>query len=304
MTLTRREFLAFLAVSLLNTGCGRELKDQKIGLALGGGGARGLAHIPMLEVLDELGIRPHRIAGCSIGAVMGCLYASGLSGGQIREVVERMTVSEDEDWLDTLFSEEIFNWAEFIEPSMGRGGLIESRDLMQYLLDLIGVTDFSQLEIPLMVVATDFWSRKQVVFESGELSSAIRASIAVPGLFEPVEYQGKVLVDGGLVNPVPYDLLFDDCDVVVAIDVLGERTPETDNEPTYFETVFNTFQIMQATVMREKMRNRSPDIYIKPDIQDIRVLEFYKANEIYGQSRSGRDRLQQEITKYRTEGNQ
>ncbi|MDZ7661050.1 patatin-like phospholipase family protein [Thiohalophilus sp.] len=299
--MTRREFLTFLAVSILSTGCGRDLKEPKIGLALGGGGARGLAHIPMLEVFDELGIRPHRIAGCSIGAVMGCLYASGLSGMQIRQVVERLTVSEDEDWLDTLFSEDIFNWFDFVEPGMGKGGLIESEALMQYLLDLIEVDDFSQLEIPLTVVATDFWSRRQVVFESGELAFAIRASIAVPGLFAPVEYQGKVLVDGGLVNPVPYDLLFDDCDVVVAIDVLGERTPDTDNGPTYFETIFNTFQIMQAAVMQEKMRNRPPDIYIKPDIQDVRVLEFYKADEIYRQSRSGRDRLQDEIRKYRVE---
>jgi NTE family protein len=280
--------------------CGRDLQHKRIGLALGGGGAKGLAHIPMLEVFDELGIRPYRIAGTSVGAVMGSLYAAGLSGADIRQIVDHLTVSEDEDWLDTLFSENVLEWLRFFEPSMGKGGLIESDALMDYLMGLIKVRDFRQLEIPLSIVATDFWSRKQVVFDSGDLALAIKSSIAVPGLFNPVPYKDTVLVDGGLVNPVPYDLLFDDCDVVVAIDVLGERTPTPDNHPSYFETTFNTFQIMQAALMHEKMRYRPPDIYIKPDIRDIRVLEFYKAEEIYRQSAKARKSLHKKLAKYAT----
>jgi NTE family protein len=297
--MNRRDFLTLLAISLLSTGCRRDLKDKRIGLALGGGGAKGLAHIPMLEAFDELGIRPYRIAGCSIGAVMGALYASGLSGAQIRGIIDRLTVSNDENWLETLFSEDILDWLKFFELSLGKGGIIESDVLVRYLLDLMKVSTFRQLEIPLSVVATDFWNRKQIVFDSGNLATALRATISVPGLFAPVPYKDKFLVDGGLVNPVPYDLLFDDCDVVVAIDVLGERTPRTGNSPGYFETTFNTFQIMQAAVLREKMRCQAPDIYIKPEIENIRVLEFYKVDEIYQQSASARDRLYRKLRKYR-----
>ena len=270
----RREFLLLTVASALLSACGRDLKHKRIGLALGGGGAKGLAHIPMLEVFDELGIRPYRIAGTSIGSVMGSLYAAGLSGADIRQIIDRLTVSQDENWLDTLFSEDVLEWFRFLEPSMGKGGLVESDALLKFLLDIIKVPNFRQLEIPLSIVATDFWSREQVVFDSGDIETALKASIAVPGLFNPVPYRDTVLVDGGLVNPVPYDLLFDDCDVVVAIDVLGTRTAGADNHPSYFETTFNTFQIMQAAIMQEKMRHQPPDIYIKPDIRDIRVLEF------------------------------
>ncbi|MGD8407868.1 MAG: patatin-like phospholipase family protein, partial [Thiohalophilus sp.] len=223
--MNRREFLLFSVATALVSACGRDLKHKRIGLALGGGGAKGLAHIPMLEVFDELGIRPYRIAGTSIGSVMGSLYASGLSGADIRQIIDNLTVSEDENWLDTLFSENVLEWLHFFEPSMGKGGLIESDALLDYLMGLIKARDFRQLEIPLSIVATDFWSREQVVFDSGDIATALKASIAVPGLFNPVPYKDTVLVDGGLVNPVPYDLLLDDCDVVVAIDVLGSRTP-------------------------------------------------------------------------------
>jgi NTE family protein len=107
-----------------------------------------------------------------------------------------------------------------------------------------------------------------------------------------VHYQGKVLVDGGLVNPVPYDLLFDECDVVIAIDVLGNRTPDEEGDsPSYFETTFNTIQILETSVVREKMKNRPPDIYIRPDLKDIHVMDFNRAEEIYTQAQPAKDEL-------------
>jgi NTE family protein len=244
--MNRRDFLKLgLASSLLGS-CDAWKKGGRLGLALGGGGARGLAHILMLEVLDDLGISPHRIAGTSIGAVFGSMYAAGMSGHDIRQLVT-------------------------------------------------GVSRFDQLSIPLKIVAADFWEREAVVFESGSLGPAIQASIAIPGLFSPVQHRGRVLVDGGLVNPVPYDLLFDDCDVVVAIDVSGNRNPKTDNGPGYFETVFNTMQITQAAILREKMKLRQPHIYIRPGLEDIRVLDFNRVDEIYQQSRTAADKLRREL---------
>ena len=291
----RRDFLKLTIASSLLAGCDSWKASGRIGLALGGGGARGLAHVPMLEVLDELNIRPHRIAGTSIGAVMGALYASGMSGQEIRQLIDRLTVSEDESWLSGLFEEDVGRWWKFFDVELGRGGLVNSQAFAVYLLETIGVSRFSELEIPLKVVTADFWKREQVVFDRGDLLPAIQASIAIPGLFSPLQYNGDVLVDGGLVNPVPYDLLFDECELVVAIDVSGNRNPVSDNGPSYFETIFNTMQIMQASIVQEKMKYRPPDIYIRPALENIRVLDFNRAEEIYSQSMPARNELRSKL---------
>lgn len=280
----RRDFLKLCGAVGLLAGCDRFGRGERIGVALGGGGARGLSHILMLEVFDELGITPHRIAGTSIGAVIGTLYAAGLPGAAIRERVDRLTVSPEESWLSSLFKEDVGRWWDFIQLRLGSGGLVDADVFARYIQETAGVARFDQLRIPMKVVAADFWRNEQVVFEKGELQPAIQATIAIPGLFTPVRHDGRVLVDGGLVNPVPYDLLFDECDRVIAIDVSGLRTPTSDNGPTYFETVFNTMQIMQASIVREKMRYRAPDLYIHPALENIRVLEFNRVEEIYEQS--------------------
>jgi NTE family protein len=295
----RREFLAILSGAVLAVtwlpGCRRRPRRDRVGLALGGGGARGLAHVPMLEVLDELKIRPYRIAGSSIGAVMGMLYASGLSGAAIRALVDQYTGSADESWLASLFHEDALSWLRFIKPDLGSGGLIESAPFIHFLEETTGCSRFEELKRPLAVVATDFWQREQVVFRHGPLGPAVQASMAIPGLFPAVEYHGRTLVDGGLVNPVPYDLLLDDCDLVVAIDVLGERTPQGDDVPGILASTFNGFQIMQSAIMREKLARRPPQIYIRPALENVRVLEFYKADEIYRESRSAAKQLRRAL---------
>ena len=296
--MNRRDFITLTLTTVLLAACGK--KEGRIGVALGGGGAKGLAHILMLEVLDELNIRPYRIAGTSIGAVIGALYASGMTGREIKHLIDSLTVAEDESWLSSLFMEDVGRWWSLIELQLGRGGLLDTTPFATFLQEILGISRFKELQIPLKVVAADFWSRKQVVFEKGELLPAIQASIAIPGLFSPVQINGQVLVDGGLVNPVPYDLLFDDCDVVVAIDVLGNRTPDTaNNGPTYFETTFNTYQILQSSIIQEKIKNRPPDIYIRPDLKNIRVLDFNRVTEIYAQAKPAQDKLRQSLHRYR-----
>lgn len=295
----RREFLAFVSVTALAAtlapGCQRRPRRDRVGLALGGGGARGLAHVPMLEVLDELGIRPYRIAGSSIGAVMGVLYAAGLSGAAIRALVGRYTGSADESWLASLFREDLAGWLRFIKPDLGHGGLIDSAPFVRFLQETTGCSRFADLQRPLAVVTADFWRRDQVVFEDGPLAPALQASIAIPGLFPAVEYDGRTLVDGGLVNPVPYDLLLDDCDLVVAVDVLGGRTPQGDDGPSVFESTFNGFQIMQDALVREKLARRPPQVYVRPPLENVRVLEFYKVDEIYRQSLPAQQRLRRAL---------
>lgn len=287
----RRDVLKLMLASSVLAACGRLAGEPRIGIALGGGGAKGLAHVLMLEVFDELGLVPHRIAGSSIGAVMGTLYASGMSGAEIRALVDQLTVSDDESWLDSLFTEEIARWMDFIELKVGEGGLADSSVFINYLGELTGCSDFSELKIPLKVVCADFWSREQVVFEDGPLLPAVKGSIAIPGLFEPVGYADRVLVDGGLVNPVPFDLLIDECDLVVAVDVLGMRTPKSNNGPGLFENSFNSFQILQSAIVKEKLARHAPDIYIRPSIVDVQVLEFNKVAQIYQEATPAANRL-------------
>ena len=267
--------------------------DLKIGLALGAGGANGLAHIAMLEVFDELGIRPRIIAGSSIGAVFGALYASGKSAGEIRAIVDELVVRKHDTWKDVFLNKNIFQWVEFLDPEFGKGGFISGDAFLAFLYEHIQVKSFEDLTIPLAVVATDFWEREEVVYDSGDLLSAIQGSMALPGLFTPVRRSGRVLIDGGAVNPVPYDILSQACDVTVAVDVSGQRSPKKDL--SFLDAFFNTFQIMQHSIVAGKIALLPPDIMVRPDIVDIRTLEFHKLDAIFEQARPARDRLKREL---------
>jgi len=130
-------------------------------------------------------------------------------------------------------------------------------------------------------VATNFWDRRPVVFERGNLITAIRASMALPAVFEPVLLNNMVLVDGGAVNPLPYDLIRQECDLTIAIDVSGEKTYAPANPvPNMVESILSTFQIMQASIVEAKKQLSPPDIYVKPALTNIRVLDFYRYKEI------------------------
>lgn len=265
-----------------------------VGVALGGGGAKGLAHLPLLEVFDDLGIRPTRIAGTSVGAIVGTLYASGLSARQMRTEIDELTRTPRslKEWFE---AKRLPGWFDLIDIEFGRSSLFQIDKFLDEMEKVIGVSDFEQLQIPLEVVASDFWKRSQVVFGSGPIIPAVAASFALPGIFKPVVQGDRVLVDGGSVNPVPYDLLLEDCDVVVAIDVSGQRRPGEDLLPSYTETIFNTFQISAQAILAEKIRANPPTIFIKPEIEDVKVLDFHKADEVYAQTGEAREQLAREL---------
>lgn len=267
---------------------------MKLGIALGGGGARGLAHVAMLDVLDELGIVPHAMSGTSIGAIVGALYASGRTAGEIRARVDEL-ISLPQSLKDIVESRQLPGFLELIGLDVGRASVFKVDKFVAALSAEIGVSDFEDLPIRLKVVAADFWARREVVFDRGPIAPAVSASFAIAGLFKPVVVAGQVLVDGGCVNPVPYDLLFDECDVVVAVDVLGQRYPKKDLVPSLSESVFNSFQIAEKTIVNEKVKARPPTIYVEPDARDIRVLDFHKAAEIYEQAKPARDVLRREL---------
>jgi NTE family protein len=269
----------------------------KIGLALGGGGAKGLAHIAMLEVFDDLKIQPHRIAGTSIGAIMGALYASGLTARQIREGVQRMVISKGDSFKAALKKKDVLKWIQFMDLEFRGHAIFKGDRFIDFLFNAMHVATFEALKIPLHVVATDFWASQQVVLESGDLMPAVKASMALPGVFSPVTLNNRVLIDGGGINPVPHDLLLD-CDLVVAIDVMGKPDHEATKLPNLFRAVLTTFDIMQNSIIKEKLAKHPPDISIKPDIQGVDILDFYKAEGVYAQTIPAQNELRAQLKKY------
>jgi NTE family protein len=251
-----------------------------------------LAIIPMLEVFDELGIRPHRISGTSLGAVLGALYASGMSSAAIREWVGELLQNDPLRKMPSLKA--MLRWIEFKDLEFGANGLFRGNRFMALVQEAMGATRFEQLKIPLRVVATDFWSSQQVVLESGDLLPAIRASMSLPGLLTPVRVEGRTLIDGAGVNPVPHDVLTD-CDAVVAIDLMGHRDPGRKGKPNVFRSILGIFDIMQNAIIAEKLKASPPAIYIKPDIYNVDILEFDKVAQVLRQAAPARDQLRCEL---------
>ena len=270
---------------------------MKIGLALGGGGVRGLAHISVLEALDELGIKPSIVAGSSMGAIIGAIYASGIPGKRIKERLESHLILKDDTWRNVIEKRsDLLRWVKAFSADFSRGGLIKTEGFFEYLFSEIKKNTFEELEIPLLVIATDYWKAEEVVFESGPLLPAIQASIAVPGVLAPVSIGGKVLVDGSVVNLVPYDHLLDRADITIAVNVIGTR-PRTEQVPNAIESVLGTFDILQTAVLAEKMKHREPDIYVYPDISDVRLFEFNKIGDVFLQATPAVEAMKRQLTK-------
>jgi NTE family protein len=244
----------------------RKTRLKRFGLTLGGGGAKGLCHLAFIKALDEMGLRPAIIAGTSIGAIMGGFYASGMSGAE----------------MEALLKENLHDINRMMDISLfRRSGIKRGKAAEELFYRHIPASRFEDLEIPLKVVATDFWDRREVIFDSGALIPAIRASIAMAGVFEPVTLNGTVLVDGGGVNPLPYDIIQNDCDITVAIDVSGEKTPPAKGAvPSVIENLLTTYTIMQSSIVKTKLNFAPPDIYIKPALTNIRATEFHRYDEI------------------------
>jgi len=264
---------------------------KKIGLALGGGGAKGFAHIPILEVFDELDIKPYCITGTSIGAILGALYASGHTAKDIAEMFHKLIVPPNAKLKDLIRKKDVLKIFELLDPhiSLKPQGLLKGEKLLEFLYSQMKVSTFEELEIPLKVVATDFWRREQVVFGSGDLMPALRASMALPYIFTPVKQDGRMLVDGGLVNNVPHDLLGRECDVRIAVDIMGMDTTPPTKTPSFRDAVFHTYQVMMNAMAEEKLANHPVDIYVRPPLVDVEILDFHKPWEIYEQGLAAKD---------------
>ncbi len=251
----------------------------RIGLALGGGSARGLTHIPYIEAMDELGLKPSVIAGTSIGALIGSGWANGMTGKELREhsysVLGTMKIIAGRLW-----GAQIRNIGNLF--TKGFSVQLDAERVVEAFLPDPFPHDFKDLKIPFYVVATDFGSWHQVVFNSGPLRQAIAGSVAIPGLFKPVEYANHFLVDGGVVNPLPLDQAAD-CDILVGIDVNGDPS-EVINKTNHglIDVWFGSAQIMMHSLTAHMMAAYPPDVYARPHLSSFGAMEYWRVREMIG----------------------
>lgn len=269
--------------------------SRSVSLALGGGGARGLAHIVVLEVLDELGIEVQAVSGTSIGAIIGAGYANGLSGQDIREAT--MALFAD----PAALVQSIWKMrGNRLFPKISVTNIDPTLVLETFVGDLIP-QEFDALQMPLAVVASDFYGWKERVFRSGDLRKAVAASIAIPVLFSPVRDGDRVLVDGGFVNPLPFDHLPADT-LTIAVDVTGgPKAPVLEDGqaemplPSVRDMMFGSTQLVMQSITNEKLKSRRPDILISPPIEAYGVLDFLKVKEILSATDAQRNGIKRQI---------
>ncbi|MGX5721309.1 patatin-like phospholipase family protein [Shinella zoogloeoides] len=264
-----------------------------VAIALGGGGARGLAHIHVIEVLDELGIRPVLIAGVSIGAIMGAAMAAGMTGREIREHT-LATIGRPGQIMNRLWSLRPAGFSEVVAGGFRVGQFNLERVLKAFLPERLPET-FEELPIPLKVIASDYYAQCECVCDSGPLLPAIAASAALPAVFRPVVLNGRVMIDGGLWNPVPFDHLAGKADITIGVDVVGKPPAGTAEVPNSIDSLYGATQLTMRSIVTLKLEKGAPDIFLQPEVGRFRVLDFVKAEEVLAASAGIRDELKRAL---------
>jgi NTE family protein len=258
---------------------------MRIGLALGGGGARGLAHIAILEAFDELGVKPAMIAGTSIGALVGAAYAAGMPASEIRLYCKSAFARRS-----ALIRHLYFRWQgrlwDYWRP--GSPALFKSERIFELVLPADLPKTFEALEIPFRSVAADFLAQTEYVSASGPLLPAIAASAALPALLTPVHLDGRTLIDGGFVNPLPFDLLTGHTDFCVAVDVSG-GVSEQRRFPRPIEALLGAQQLALRSIINAKLKVSAPDLLLRPAVGLFLVLEFRRIEEIIAASAEAKE---------------
>ena len=230
-------------------------KVPKLGLALGGGAARGFAHIGVIQVLEENGIKPDMVVGTSAGSVVAAFYASGKTGAQLQWLADSMDESQLTDWT---------------VPFMSRG-MLRGEALGRYINTQLNGAKIEDLKIPLGIVATDLQTGDGILFRRGDIATAVRASSAVPSVFEPVRIGNKDYVDGGLVSPVP--VLYArqmGADIVIAVDISSR--PEDAKTSDMLKVLLQTFSIMGKSISQLEMAQA--EVVVRPAMSDVGSTEF------------------------------
>ena len=230
-------------------------KIPKLGLALGGGAARGFAHIGVLQVLEEEGIKPSLVVGTSAGSVVASFYASGKTGQQLQWLADTMDETQFTDWAN---------------PFSGRG-ILRGEALGKYINSQLNGMKIEDMKLPLGIVATDLRTGDGILFRRGDVATAVRASSAVPSVFEPVQIAGKDYVDGGLVSPVPVRYARQmGADLVLAVDISSR--PEDAKTTDMLKVLLQTFSIMGKSISQLELAQA--DVVVRPALPDIGSTEF------------------------------
>jgi NTE family protein len=274
-------------------------REPAVALALGAGGARGLAHIAALEALDELGLKPAVIAGSSMGAVIGAAYAAGVSAREIRAHTERQ-LRDRSTVMAALVEARVGRVADLLVR--GNPFLIDAERFLDRLWPDAVPERFEDLSMPLLAIATDYHGRTEAVLRAGPLLPAVAGSMAVPGLVKPVRHDGRVLVDGGATNPLPFEHLIGRADLLIAVDVTGGPSPDPTRAPQGFETMFGALQIMQGAIVEAKLKLYRPEIVLRPAVDRFRVLDFFQARAILAAAAPAKDVLKREIARHLERG--
>ena len=233
---------------------------MKVGLTLSGGGARGIAHLGVIKALNEYGIKPELISGVSSGAIVATLHSSGL---ELDEVMERIIK---------------INLYQYIRPAFGKFGFLNIQKLIDIYKLHLPIKNFEDLHTPVVISATDIREGKTIFFTDGDIIKAVLASTCIPILFAPLEMDGKLMVDGGIINNLPVEPLIGNCDLI-----LGSHT--NPNNPQYKissikKMIERTFHL--AVYNNVKERKKLCDIFIEPpELINYGLFEISKAKEIF-----------------------
>lgn len=271
-------------------------EGPKIGLVLGGGGAKGAAEVGVLKVLEKYGIKPDYIVGTSIGSIVGGLYAAGYSAAELE------TMFQTQEWLTLLtdrsstFANEsykvvdgvtyIFGFPIIDRQAIGLGVMKGSS--IEHMLDSMasakGCKDFASLKIPFSCVAADIRSGKEVILHEGSVAKAMRASMAIPGVFKPVEINNQMLVDGGMLNNLPVDVCRKmGADIIIAVDLQqNEQKPRPQTDMTVLNAVADLVGLggilnwitNRPDIEKYNLNRKDIDIYIHPSMPDVDVTSF------------------------------
>jgi NTE family protein len=242
----------------------RQRKKKKIGLVLGSGGLWGITHIGILKVLEENKIYPDYIVGCSMGSLIGAYYALNPDIKNAEEVIGDFGKWDLLKLLDIKFS---------------RSSIISGKKIRYFIDKLFGNKTFSDTKIPLRIVATDLEKGEEVVFTKGKLADAVMASISIPGIFPPVELNGKILVDGAVTNPTPINIAKKmGAEIIVGVDLTMRQKVELKN-PWIYQVIMRSYEILRNQSTRLNIHEGKNVIIIKPDsnnLSKIKLNEFDK----------------------------
>ena len=230
-------------------------RAPRIGLALGGGAAKGFAHVGVIAVLEEAGLRPDYVVGTSAGSLVAALYASGKTSAELQKTAMSMEEATITDWM---------------LPLVGRG-VFRGDALGRFVNDAVGGRLIEDMRIPLGVVATDLGSGQAVLFQRGDTGTAVRASSAVPAVFVPVKINGRDYVDGGLVAPVPVRYARQmGAELVIAVDI--STAPEDSATKDTLQILLQTFSIMGKSINQHELRKA--DIVVRPSLVGLKSADF------------------------------